>query len=368
MACARAPEAMAALGPREGVEARLRLRLRPAARRHRGGRSRANAPTTRSISACCARSADANRAWGTATGLQRCDALAAWLARDGAERAATPGRSCRDRAHQDAAIRARSRPGCSRPQPDYEALAARLAECCAPAARHAAARRAGRGARRGAARRARASPCAYADAKRGRGRGRFRRSDPRGRGAAADARHGRLGALQARPADRPYPGRRGAGHQRAAVEHRPRAGAANISPARARRGGTGRSSPSATTSRRSSASRAPIPRASTSPAPGSRERPPAVERDFLDLSMDRSFRSSPPILEVVDRVIDDLGHEALRPAAPAQPAREPSCEAAGLGDLVVPLHRRSRRRRGCGRGGLDQRRRPAATPRGSRGR
>ena len=37
----------------------------------------------------------------------------------------------------------------------------------------------------------------------------------------------------------------------------------------------------------------------------------AIDRDFLDLSMDRSFRSSPPILALVDRVIADLGHEAL---------------------------------------------------------
>ncbi|HLL30972.1 MAG TPA: UvrD-helicase domain-containing protein, partial [Allosphingosinicella sp.] len=36
-----------------------------------------------------------------------------------------------------------------------------------------------------------------------------------------------------------------------------------------------------------------------------------VGRDFLDLSMDRSFRSSPPILAAVDRLIADLGHEAL---------------------------------------------------------
>ncbi|HYG47386.1 MAG TPA: double-strand break repair helicase AddA [Allosphingosinicella sp.] len=36
-----------------------------------------------------------------------------------------------------------------------------------------------------------------------------------------------------------------------------------------------------------------------------------VGRDFLDLSMDRSFRSSPPILEAVDRLIGHLGHEAL---------------------------------------------------------
>ncbi|HEY0326450.1 MAG TPA: UvrD-helicase domain-containing protein, partial [Allosphingosinicella sp.] len=33
--------------------------------------------------------------------------------------------------------------------------------------------------------------------------------------------------------------------------------------------------------------------------------------DFLDLSMDTSFRSSPQVLEVVDRVVGDLGHEAL---------------------------------------------------------
>jgi ATP-dependent helicase/nuclease subunit A len=37
----------------------------------------------------------------------------------------------------------------------------------------------------------------------------------------------------------------------------------------------------------------------------------SIDRDFLDLSMDRSFRSSPPILQTVDRVIADLGHETL---------------------------------------------------------
>ena len=37
----------------------------------------------------------------------------------------------------------------------------------------------------------------------------------------------------------------------------------------------------------------------------------AVDRDFLDLSMDRSFRSSPEILELVDTVIEHLGHDAL---------------------------------------------------------
>ncbi|HKR24005.1 MAG TPA: UvrD-helicase domain-containing protein, partial [Allosphingosinicella sp.] len=37
----------------------------------------------------------------------------------------------------------------------------------------------------------------------------------------------------------------------------------------------------------------------------------AIDRDFLDLSMDKSFRSPPPILDLVDRVVADLGHDAL---------------------------------------------------------
>jgi ATP-dependent helicase/nuclease subunit A len=43
----------------------------------------------------------------------------------------------------------------------------------------------------------------------------------------------------------------------------------------------------------------------------------SVGRDFLDLSVDLSFRSSPPILAAVDRLIADLGFEALGlPRAP----------------------------------------------------
>ncbi|HYW16256.1 MAG TPA: double-strand break repair helicase AddA [Allosphingosinicella sp.] len=43
----------------------------------------------------------------------------------------------------------------------------------------------------------------------------------------------------------------------------------------------------------------------------------SVGRDFLDLSVDLSFRSSPPILAAVDRLIEDLGHEAMGlPRAP----------------------------------------------------
>ena len=84
----------------------------------------------------------------------------------------------------------------------------------------------------------------------------------------------------------------------------------------------------------------------------------AIERDFLDLSMDRSFRSSPPILEVVDRVVEATRPRGARPAAPAQPARQPSCRPARLGDALVSVQRRARRGRGFGRGGLDRRCRP----------
>ncbi|MES2497789.1 MAG: double-strand break repair helicase AddA [Pseudomonadota bacterium] len=43
-----------------------------------------------------------------------------------------------------------------------------------------------------------------------------------------------------------------------------------------------------------------------------------VEREFLDLSLDRSFRSAPAVLEVVDRLIADLGHEEMGLFNPAE--------------------------------------------------
>ena len=36
-----------------------------------------------------------------------------------------------------------------------------------------------------------------------------------------------------------------------------------------------------------------------------------VERELLSLSLDRSFRSTPPVLELVDRLLDELGPERL---------------------------------------------------------
>ena len=58
-----------------------------------------------------------------------------------------------------------------------------------------------------------------------------------------------------------------------------------------------------------------------------------IGRDFLDLSMDRSFRSSPQILEAVDRVIADLGHDAL--GLPRQPNPHDSAHASRPGSVTL---------------------------------
>jgi ATP-dependent helicase/nuclease subunit A len=87
-----------------------------------------------------------------------------------------------------------------------------------------------------------------------------------------------------------------------------------------------------------------------------------IDEDFLDLSMDRSFRSSPPILAAVDRLIADLGHEALglprRPNPhesfhPRAPAPSPS------GSLIRRKSRLPRRKRARRAGSATP---PAATP------
>jgi ATP-dependent helicase/nuclease subunit A len=59
----------------------------------------------------------------------------------------------------------------------------------------------------------------------------------------------------------------------------------------------------------------------------------AIERPFLDLSMDRSFRSSPAILALVDHVLGDLGHEAL--GLPRSPNRHEAFHAARPGSVTL---------------------------------
>jgi len=61
-----------------------------------------------------------------------------------------------------------------------------------------------------------------------------------------------------------------------------------------------------------------------------------AEQDFLDLSMDRSFRSSPPILKVVDQVLGELGHKALGLGHPANPHESHHAARGGAVTLWLP--------------------------------
>jgi ATP-dependent helicase/nuclease subunit A len=64
-----------------------------------------------------------------------------------------------------------------------------------------------------------------------------------------------------------------------------------------------------------------------------RELPP----EFLDLSMDRSFRSSPPVLRAVDAVIRHLGHEAFGLPRPPNPHLAEHARRAGGVTLWRPF-------------------------------
>ncbi|HEX8533322.1 MAG TPA: UvrD-helicase domain-containing protein, partial [Allosphingosinicella sp.] len=59
----------------------------------------------------------------------------------------------------------------------------------------------------------------------------------------------------------------------------------------------------------------------------------SVGQDFLDLSMDRSFRSAPPVLQLVDRVIGDLGFEAL--GLPRRPNPHESHHSSRAGSVTL---------------------------------
>jgi ATP-dependent helicase/nuclease subunit A len=86
MLCARAPDALAALGAREGIEARVRTALEVPL----GDVEEAIAAACHDDGFDCAtlrRIAAANAAWGTKTGLEHADLAAAFLAADPARRA-----------------------------------------------------------------------------------------------------------------------------------------------------------------------------------------------------------------------------------------------------------------------------------------
>ena len=88
--CARAPDALAALGSRGAIEPRLRTALDvPLGNVEEHIRARVTDETF--DVACLRRIADANQKWGTARGNERAAIIARWLAASVAERAATLG-------------------------------------------------------------------------------------------------------------------------------------------------------------------------------------------------------------------------------------------------------------------------------------
>ena len=343
MACARASDALLQLGPREAVEPRLRRAFGLPA----GDIDDALAEQ------CCddlfdvatlRRLADANRSWGTATGLGCCDAIAAWQARSNAERAATI---------EEIAALVLTRSGDPRKvptglltaDPDYAEHAARLVECCRRLTTMkkvaglvsclSAGLRAGQ-----------TFALAYAAAKRAHGvvdfddliRWAERLLLEPGMGEwvrykldqatdhilvdeaqdTNEAQWNIVGAL----VEEYFSGEGAAGRHRTmftvgdfkqaifafqGTDPRQFERARLFFEAKAR-------------AVRAAAEEMDLPE---------RELPPL----FLDLSMDKSFRSAPPILRLVDRVIDDLGHEAF--GLPRRPNLHESHHAKRPGSVTL---------------------------------
>jgi ATP-dependent helicase/nuclease subunit A len=304
-ACAAKPEGMAALGPREGVEARLRhafaLPLGDIEAALAGQCAEFDAGLVQPVAA-------ANRAWGTATGLAAAGRIAGWLALDGADRLA---------ALEDVAGVVLTRSGEPRKaatgllkaDPDYDAGAARLAEACtrlltlrktaAMVASLAAGLRAGQ-----------SFALAYGAAKRAEGVVDFddlireaerllltpgisewvrykldRQTDHILVDEAQDTNTSQWNIVRALALEY-FAGE--------SASQRPRTIFTVGDYKQAIFGFQGTDPASFDIARAWFAREAA-----------------AIDRDFLDLSMDLSFRSSPPVLEAVDRLVADLGHEAL---------------------------------------------------------
>jgi len=328
-ACANAPEAMDWLGPRAGIEPRLRLGFGlPLGDIGEVIARECEALDLESVNAI----ADANRAWGTATGLQCCDLIAAWLARDGAGRAAGLDDLAGTVLTKTGDPR-KPAAGLLKAAPDYEAAAGRLAECCRRLLNMV--RLAALTAALGAGLRAGQSfAIAYADAKRAAGAVDF--DDLIARAEALlltpgmgewvryklDQRTDHILVDEAQDTNerqwnivRALAGEFFAG-EGASGRHRTIFTVGDYKQAIFGFQGTDPES-------------FDVARAWFAREAG------AIERDFLDLSMDRSFRSSPPILQVVDRVIGDLGHDAF--GLPRRPNPHESHHARRPGSVTLWL-------------------------------
>jgi ATP-dependent helicase/nuclease subunit A len=307
MQCARAPDAMAAMGPREGVEARL----------YRAFDLPAGDIEDEIASACCddifdlealRRIADANRSWGSSTGVNCCDIVAAWQAKNPVERARGLGELAGLVLTKSGEPR-KPQAGLLKADPDYAEYASKLTECCQRLLRMRA--RAGfvdslaAGLRAG-----RTFAFAYAGAKRAQGVVDFddlirwverlllepgmgdwvrykldQETDHILVDEAQDTNDRQWNIVRALASEY-FAG------QGARKAHRTIFTVGDYKQAIFGFQGT---DPSAFEAARAWFLREAL----------------ATGRDFLDLSMDRSFRSAAPLLELVDRVIAEVGHDAL---------------------------------------------------------
>ena len=325
-ACARRPDSMVALGPREGIEPRLRLVFGLPL----GDVDEAIAE------ACCddvfdiaslEKLAAANRAWGTPTGLNCCDLIAAWRARSNEARAAGLDEIA-ELVLTKAGEPRKAAAGLLKADPNYAAHAARLVECCrrlvamrrtaAFVACLAAGLRAGQ-----------TFALEYAAAKRAQGVVDF---DDLIRSAERLLLTAGMGEWVRYKLDQAT--------DHILVDEAQDTNEIQWNIVRAIAGeyfaGQGASVGRRTIFTVGDYKQAIFGFQGTDPASFDLARAwfereaLGIGRDFLDLSMDRSFRSSPPILAVVDRVIADLGHEALglprrpRPHESHYPARSGS--------------------------------------------
>jgi ATP-dependent helicase/nuclease subunit A len=331
--CARAPDAMTSLGPPELVEDRLRRAFGLPL----GDVDEAIAGE------CCddlfdlaalGRLAAANRSWGTATGLSACDVIAAWQARADAERGASLGDLANLVLTKSGEPRKASA-GLLKVDPEYSEYAAKLAECCARlltmrrlaalVACLAAGLRAGQ-----------VYAGAWTEAKR----------------AHAVLDFDDLIRLAERLLMTPGMGewvryKLDQGTDHILVDEAQDTNEAQWNIVRALTleyfAGEGASKRHRTLFTVGDYKQAIFGFQGTDPASFELARAwfarqaGGVGRDFLDLSMDLSFRSSPPILAAVDRLIDHLGHEALGLPRPPNPHGSHHARRPGSVTLWLPF-------------------------------
>ena len=178
-----------------------------------------------------------------------------------------------------------------------------------------------------------------------------------------------MGPLQARPAHRPYPRRRSAGHQCRPMGDRRRArlgiflGAERgrpplAHPVHGRRLQAGDLRLPGHRPAQFDAFRQTVTERAAAASDAAHDSE-GWAREFRDLSIDASFRSSPPILQLVDAVIDEVGHDAMGLKRRPNPPRRGACRPPRRSAVVAALLAAASRRGGRGRrGGLGRRARP----------